>query len=339
MQPARRRNCPGERPTHNVEVNGTKGDPGYPVIVYPKLFEGRDESTKVLKISDQIMLNLRPSFILYDDFFVRKYRDGTPEHKYFNVEALQRGLYYDAKQLAAVAVSEIDGALRVEGVVGPHLKIRPGEASERSTYGDQAHIVDTIEDLKDESVHGKLFEERMAVSQRDTNSRVGYDSSKFNVESIHPEVLITCDTVFLAGFKNKEDMIRYVLIMFQVVILRYSTVTHPRIQPVLLGIEISDKTQEDKYYNYLGDGLNAIPSLYNISYYVKAKKVYYKDYDLIYFLTGYDIIVPGDKGWDRSYRGFAFVGSACLGTREQLGEDIPHSFRGIRTMVHEMAHT
>ncbi|KAH8033259.1 hypothetical protein HPB51_008658 [Rhipicephalus microplus] len=25
MQPARRRNCPGERPTHNVEVNGTKG--------------------------------------------------------------------------------------------------------------------------------------------------------------------------------------------------------------------------------------------------------------------------------------------------------------------------
>ncbi|KAL3248807.1 hypothetical protein MRX96_056347 [Rhipicephalus microplus] len=208
----------------------------YHAIVYPTLFEGRDESTKVLKISDQITLNLRRSFILHDDFFVRKYREGTPEHKYFNVEALQRGLYHDAKQLAAVTVSEEDGALRV-------------------------------------------------------------------------------------------------------VVLRYSTVSHPRIQPVLLGIEISDKTQEDKYYNYLGDGLNAIPSLYNISYYVKAKKAYYKDYDLIYFLTGYDIIVPGDKEWDRSYRGFAFVGSACLGTREQLGEDIPHSFRGIRTMVHEMAHT
>ncbi|KAL1473111.1 hypothetical protein MTO96_038917, partial [Rhipicephalus appendiculatus] len=88
--------------------------PGYRAVVYPKLFEGRDENTKVLKINDEITLNLRPSNIVHEDFFVRKYREGVPEYKYFNVEALQQGLYHDAKQLAAVTVSEEDGTLRVE---------------------------------------------------------------------------------------------------------------------------------------------------------------------------------------------------------------------------------
>ncbi|XP_049511433.1 uncharacterized protein LOC119464056 [Dermacentor silvarum] len=37
--------------------------------------------------------------------------------------------------------------------------------------------------------------------------------------------------------------------------------------------------------------------------------------------------------------GFAFVGSACTPTREQLGEDTAHTYRGIRIMTHEMAHT
>ncbi|KAL1476344.1 hypothetical protein MTO96_036572 [Rhipicephalus appendiculatus] len=99
------------------------------------------------------------------------------------------------------------------------------------------------------------------------------------------------------------------------------------------------KTEEDKYYNYLGNGIDAIPSLYNVKDYVVARRELYVEFDLIYFLTGYDMIVPGDGGWDRGYRGFAFVGSACLDTREQLGEDTPNSFIGIRTMAHEMAHT
>uniref|UniRef100_A0A224YN89 Reprolysin n=1 Tax=Rhipicephalus zambeziensis TaxID=60191 RepID=A0A224YN89_9ACAR len=312
---------------------------GYRAVVYPKLFEGRDENTRVLKINDEITLNLRPSSILREDFFVRKYREGVPEYKYFDVEALQQDLYHDAKQLACVSVTEEDRILRVEGVVGPNLKIRPIEASERSVYGDQAHIVDTIEDSNSGIVYGKIAEDRVTISERSTNGRVGYDASKFNVDIIYPEVLITCDSVFFAGFKDKAALIKYVVIMFQVVTLRYSTVTHPRIQPILRGIEISNKTEEDKYYNYLGDGIDAIPSLYNVKDYVVEKRELYVEFDLIYFLTGYDMIVPGDGGWDRGYRGFAFVGSACLDTREQLGEDTPNSFIGIRTMTHEMAHT
>nr|XP_037289975.1 venom metalloproteinase antarease-like TtrivMP_A [Rhipicephalus microplus] len=311
----------------------------YRAVVYPKLFEGRDENTKVLKINDEITLKLRPSSILREDFFVRKYREDVPEYKYFNVEALQQDLYHDAQQLASVAMTEKDGLLRVEGVVGPNLKIRPIEASERSTYGDQAHIVDNIEDSKSDKFYGKIVQDRINITERATNGRVGYDSSKFNVEVIYPEVLITCDSVFFAGFKDKYGLIKYILIVFHVVILRYSTITHPRIEPVLRGIEISNKTEENKYYQYLGNGIDAIPSLYGVKNYVVARSALYVEFDLVYFLTGYDMIVPGNNGWDRGYRGFAFVGSACLATREQLGEDTPNSFIGIRTMAHEMAHT
>uniref|UniRef100_L7LT56 Putative tick salivary metalloprotease n=1 Tax=Rhipicephalus pulchellus TaxID=72859 RepID=L7LT56_RHIPC len=311
----------------------------YRAVVYPRLFEGRDENTKVLKINEEITLNLHPSSILREDFFVRKYREGVPEYKYFDVQALQQDLYHDAKQLAAVAVSEEEGTLRVEGVVGPNLKIRPIEASERSLYGDQAHIVDSIEDSKPDSSYGKIVEDRMIISERDTSGRVGYNPSKFDVEIIYPEVLIRCDSVFFAGFENKAGMIKYVVIMFSVVVLRYSTITLPRIEPILRGIEISNKTEEDEYYKYLGDGIDAIPSLYNAKEYVVARRELYAEFDLVYFLTAYDMIVPGDDGWDRGYRGFAFVGSACLDTREKLGEDTPNSFIGIRTMAHEMAHT
>uniref|UniRef100_A0A131YTT3 Reprolysin n=1 Tax=Rhipicephalus appendiculatus TaxID=34631 RepID=A0A131YTT3_RHIAP len=313
---------------------------GYRAVVYPKLFEGRDENTKVLKINEEITLDLRPTSILREDFFVRKYRDGVPEYKYFDVKALQQDLYHDAKQLASVSVTEEDGILRVEGVVGPKLKIRPVEVSERSIYGDQAHIVDTIEDSKSNSHYGKITEDRMTISERNTNGRVGYDSSKYSVTIVYPEVLVTCDSKFLAGFKNKASMIKYVLTTFQVVTIRYSTVIKPKIKPILRGIEITNKTEEDHFYDYVGnDGIDAIPSLYKIKTYVNAKSVYYEGYDLVYFITGYDMIVVNDGKWDRAYKGFAFVGSACLSSREQLGEDIAYTYVGIRTMTHEMAHT
>ncbi|KAL1467412.1 hypothetical protein MTO96_042202 [Rhipicephalus appendiculatus] len=37
-------------------------------IVYPMVFDGRDEGTRVLKLNDKIILNLKPSSILHEDF-------------------------------------------------------------------------------------------------------------------------------------------------------------------------------------------------------------------------------------------------------------------------------
>uniref|UniRef100_L7LQL2 Putative tick salivary metalloprotease n=1 Tax=Rhipicephalus pulchellus TaxID=72859 RepID=L7LQL2_RHIPC len=311
----------------------------YRAVVYPKLFEGRDENTKVLRINDEITLNLQRSSILHEEFFLRSYRQGVPEYRYFDVEALQEDLYHDRKHLAAVVVSEEGGTLQVEGVVGPKLKIQPVKVSERSVYGDHAHIVDTIEDSTSDNVYGVFQDNKVTVSERAGQERYGFDPSKYKVPIIHPEVLITCDSVFLKGFPNRTSMLKYVMIEFQVVIIRYSWVTNPKIHPILRAIEVTEYTEEYKYYEYISGGIDALKSLYKIRDYVATKNTSYEDFDLLYFLTGHDMIVVQDSIRESSLAGFAFVGSACTPTRQQLGEDTAYTYRGIRIMAHEMAHT
>ncbi|XP_049274679.1 uncharacterized protein LOC125759676 [Rhipicephalus sanguineus] len=114
-------------------------------IVYPMVFDGRDEGTRVLKLNDKLILNLQPSSILHEDFVLRTYRHGVPEHIYFDVDALEEGLYHDEKQLASVMLSEDDVSLKVNGVVGPNLKIRPLEEMGRTSEGHYAHLLEPIE--------------------------------------------------------------------------------------------------------------------------------------------------------------------------------------------------
>ncbi|XP_072140772.1 venom metalloproteinase antarease TserMP_A-like [Dermacentor andersoni] len=322
--------------SNNNHIDNT---PSYRAVVYPKLFEGRDENTKVLKINDEITLNLQPSSILHEEFFLRKYRQGVSEYRYFDVETLQQDLYHDSRQLAAVIVSEEDGVLRVEGVVGPKLKIRPVEATERSEYGPHAHLIDTIEDSDSDNVYGKL-EEKMMITERAANDRYGFDPSAYNTEIIYPEVLITCDSVFHHGFKSTHKMLKYVMVTFQVVVIRYLGVKNPRVRPILRGIELTNYTIEHHYYSYLaGGGIDALKSLYSIKDYVATKTTLYEGFDLLYFITGHDMIALQGGKRESALSGFAFVGSACLASRQQLGEDTAYSYRGIRIMTHEIAHT
>ncbi|KAK8766817.1 hypothetical protein V5799_006402 [Amblyomma americanum] len=90
------------------------GLPTYQSIVYPELFDERkDEGVRVLKINEDLTLNLEQSSVLHEDFFIRTYRQGVPQHTYYDVEALQEDLYHDKRRLAAVFLSEEDGTLKV----------------------------------------------------------------------------------------------------------------------------------------------------------------------------------------------------------------------------------
>ncbi|XP_049511257.1 metalloproteinase [Dermacentor silvarum] len=317
----------------------TGGVPKYRAVVYPEVFEGRDENTKVLRINDEITLNLQPGSILHEDFFLRTYREGFPEHRYFDVEILQQDLYYDSSELAAVILSEEDGTLKVEGVVGPKLKIRPIEGSERSENGRQAHVVDTIEDADSDNVYGKLRKD-IRITERSSQARTGFDPTAYNVEVVYPELFMVCDSRFASGFTEVSHLIKYVMVSLQVVNIRYRTVSHPKVHLLLRGIEVSNYTQEHLYYEYLREGgIDALKSLYNIVEYVKKRAEAYESFDLIYFQTGYDMVAVQGTRREESLSGYAFVGSACTASREQLGEDTAYTYRGIRITAHEIGHT
>ncbi|KAL3212900.1 hypothetical protein MRX96_051805, partial [Rhipicephalus microplus] len=228
--------------------------PKYQAVVYPELLEERDdEGITVLKINDDITLNLKPSSVLHPEFFLRTYREGVPQHTYFNVDALEKNLYDDEKRFAAVIMTEEDGALQ-KGVVGPNLKILPAMGMERSEEGHIAHVLETIHDSDSDYAYGKFPEEKMAkLSARS----LALDSTSYNIEIVYPEV-----------------------------VLRYKTVNNPKICPVFRAIEISEYDQEGRYFRYIGAGLDALKSLYAIVEFVKKNDELYGKYDLVYFTTG-----------------------------------------------------
>ncbi|XP_075532051.1 venom metalloproteinase BumaMPs1-like [Dermacentor variabilis] len=311
--------------------------PKYQAIVYPEVFDARDdEDTTVLRINDDITLNLKPSSVLHPEFFLRTYRQGVPQHTYFNVEFLERNLYDDEKRFAAVIMTEEDGALQLKGVVGPNLKIMPAVGMERSESGHHPHILESIHDTDDDYVYGKLPEERQ--SQLSARS-LKLDSKAYNIEIVYPEVFVVVDSEFYREFRSNEDMLFYLMVEFRVVNLRYRTVSNPKIQLVFRGIEITTYQQEGKYFKYIGAGIDALKSLYAIVEYVTENNQTYGNYDLVYFTTGRDMIAIQGSRQESVLQGYAFVASACTDKRQQLGEDKADTYIGIRIMAHEMGHT
>lgn len=315
--------------------------PKYRAIAYPQVFDGRDENTKVLKVNDDITLNLEPSSILHDNFFVRTYKNGIPEHQYFNVRDLQKNLYHDKRQYAAVILSEEGGTVEVEGVVGPNLKIRPLETTERSEHGLKEHLVENIEDNDSVEVHGKHIADTIRISERATNGRTDFDSSKFNVPDIFPEVFLLCDSRLQLQFNRGMNVTVYMMVTMTVVNIRYNALSSPRVHLLLRGIELTHWKQEHKYYVYSGGNtIDGYKSLQKLVTFVGENNDTYGSFDLVYFVTSFDMVAIYDDGTRmEALQGYAFVASACTMHRQQLGEDQAYSYQGIRIMTHEMAHT
>ncbi|XP_049511258.1 uncharacterized protein LOC125939836 [Dermacentor silvarum] len=81
---------------------------------------------------------------------------------------------------------------------------------------------------------------------------------------------------------------KYLMICLTVVNLRYRTVSNPKVQLILRGVEFSEHSQETEYYNYLGNGgIDGLKSLYGIVEFVKKKNKTYGEFDMVYFSTGY----------------------------------------------------
>ncbi|XP_077530879.1 venom metalloproteinase antarease-like TtrivMP_A [Haemaphysalis longicornis] len=147
-------------------------------VVFPELFNARDESgTKTLKINDEVTLQLKKSTVLHDEFFLETHRDGVPLVTYPDVEKFEEDLYHDETRLASVFVTEENGFVKVEGVVGPNLKIRPLEGAERGNEGFFPHALELIskEPENIQTVHGEHIQARNDQgTRRVINIRIRY---------------------------------------------------------------------------------------------------------------------------------------------------------------------
>ncbi|XP_064462500.1 uncharacterized protein LOC135373191 isoform X2 [Ornithodoros turicata] len=116
------------------------------IVVYPILLEGRDaDGRKALKITDDLTLNLESSSIFSNNFLlIATDDDGRIVKGYENAGDYEENLYHDNEKLASLMVTPDAGAIKVDGIIGEKLRIKPLLGSERSSEGHIAHLLSTI---------------------------------------------------------------------------------------------------------------------------------------------------------------------------------------------------
>ncbi|XP_077529157.1 venom metalloproteinase antarease TserMP_A-like [Haemaphysalis longicornis] len=309
-------------------------------IAYPQLFRSRAENGKaLLRVTDTMTLSLAKSTVLHPDFFLRTFRAGTvPQHTYFNTDVLEEELYHDEQAMASVLVSEREGGvLRVEGLLGPNLRIKPLKSSQRALNGPIPHVMEVIEDgdHDDPSRYGAL-ETGINVT---LSSRQDPYTQNPNVK-IYPEILVICDSTFRGQFTSLRKLLYYILIVVNAINLRYRTVTEPEVKIKLRALEIKTYYNEEFILRVSEDykAIDSLKSLAELRNHVLRDPATYVDYDMVYAITGLDMVTHRGSRVERSIAGLAYVASACGDYKVALGEDAAGTFKGVRIMAHELGH-
>uniref|UniRef100_L7LTA3 Putative tick salivary metalloprotease n=1 Tax=Rhipicephalus pulchellus TaxID=72859 RepID=L7LTA3_RHIPC len=306
--------------------------PSEGTLVFPKLLESRDDTgTKLLKINDDLTLNLQKSSVMSKEFLLRTYQGHVMQHNYLDGEALEEDLYHDPKQFASITVAEENG-LKVEGVLGPKLAIKPFEGQGRSTgAGDVPHLIYKIED-HDGVYAGKgiTVEQRSNISERQNQNGA-------RPNAIYPELLLVVDSTFRAQFRTKYTLLKYLMITMNSVNVRYMTVSNPSVRLMFCAMEILTVTQET-FLLREGKYVHALRTLANLRDHVRNNTEKYGVYDGVYLITGLDMGERTYYGWNANLLGYAYIGGICTWQKVGYGEDTVGTFRGIRTLAHEVGH-
>ncbi|XP_042149673.1 venom metalloproteinase antarease-like TtrivMP_A [Ixodes scapularis] len=207
--------------------------PPEPTLVYPVFLEGRRLSgSRILKINEDITLNLKKSSALVDEFLVRSYVDGIRKHTCLDGSYLEEDLFHDKDAMASVTVSNEEG-IQVEGMIGNKLRVMPALAQKRSSDGRVAHWLHEIPD----SYEG-LHNDCVMPERRDhniTEQAKKKDAKKAKIG--YPELFLLVDKVFSKDFVNDEEMIKYLCRTLNAVNLRYLSVDNPKVKFKFMGRE------------------------------------------------------------------------------------------------------
>ncbi|XP_064478040.1 venom metalloproteinase antarease-like TtrivMP_A isoform X1 [Ornithodoros turicata] len=305
-------------------------------IVFPRMLEARADrgQDRVLKITDDLVLNLQSANAYSENFLVRSHIDeNTVQEDYFRAKDYEQYLFHDPGNKASVAVTERDG-LQVEGILGEVLRIRPLPERERSDEGHVAHLLFRIDAQK------TRYDDYVIPEEAITN----LESSGTVVERqdipkrIHPELFILCDSAFVQHFnKGLESIIFYFGITINAVNMRYLSVKDPNVRLRLVGFELHTRTTESFLQYHSAANIHGTASLSALREYVNLRPQNYSTYDMVYLVTGLNIIEQRG-GYLQDYAGFAYVGGICTDARVGIGEDIPKTWYHVRTVAHEVGH-
>uniref|UniRef100_A0A224YGK0 Reprolysin n=1 Tax=Rhipicephalus zambeziensis TaxID=60191 RepID=A0A224YGK0_9ACAR len=301
-------------------------------VVYPHLIEGRNQAGQmVLKVTDDITLNLEKSSVVGEEFLLRTYQGDIMEHNYLDGHLLEENLYHDLNFLASLIVSETDD-LTVEGIIGQKYGIKPLPSQERTTHGNIPHVL--YELTRDEY--------RMDTVRRPASSFVSprQKSNHWPPRKIFVELLILADSAFRKQFSTREKMLEYLLITVNSVNIKYLTVSEPEVKVIFCALEVMNHIAENHFYvRHKWHHIIAYHTLLKLETHIRYHYSNYSSYDAVYVTTGLDMGAEGINGkWDSGTLGIAYIGGVCSTQKVGIGEDKAGTYSGVRVMAHELGH-
>uniref|UniRef100_A0A023FRK0 Putative salivary gland metalloprotease n=1 Tax=Amblyomma cajennense TaxID=34607 RepID=A0A023FRK0_AMBCJ len=327
-------------------------------IIYPRMLSSRaDTGQKVIKLTDDITLNLEKSTIFPKEFLVHSTVDGRPARYLMNGEDAEANLYHDIDNMASLDVSEEDG-LELSGIIGHTLRIKPMPEMERSMDGQKAHMLfhaDKPEFFKDreedkdygipKDVQALIAAGKVSPTGPDTVN--GADIFEERAEryrlprTIYPEVHIVADYLYCKAFDfDRKKIVNSFAIMANAANLRYASLRMPKVQIKIVGVSLTQTEQDEPYMVYVpGTERNILydHTLWNFTVYVR-KQPYFQYADIVFLVSGRNFSEWQGNKLVTWVGGYAYPGTACTDWKVGMSEERPHSYYGVYVFTHEVAH-
>ncbi|XP_077494814.1 venom metalloproteinase antarease-like TserMP_B isoform X2 [Amblyomma americanum] len=299
-----------------------------PRLVYPRLLQERSHEGKlVMEIDDQLTLNLEKASIAAPQLRVLKGGEESMTVLYDGNEINDK-LYQDGKQFATVAVEENGTIAQLKGLVGPSHRIEPLPAMERSDSGLIPHMIYEIEQMEmNDKALSFVENEKYPVFSARNGGRVP--------DEVVVEVFFVLDHPHYRHFKNIKDALMYICIMMNSANLRYIDVHNPRVKLMVTGAE---QPSGEEYVRGTSELLADSDTLKQLKIYAGEKKSQFGNPDIVFLLSGRDVITESKGKWDKNGLGVGYVSGVCSEYFVALGEDKPGLYTGMITLTHELAH-
>ncbi|XP_029835537.2 A disintegrin and metalloproteinase with thrombospondin motifs adt-1-like [Ixodes scapularis] len=326
-------------------AEGLRAGPSAEYVAYPRLLEARGmNGTKLLHINEKITLHLEKSSVLAENLVVSTINGNEQVDTLVDGREVEKDIYRDQSQMAAVSVTEIDGSVEVRGSLGPTLRISPLPLMGRSEDGRIAHKVFEIEDPEE------FKTDYIVPSERNIPLRRHPFRPPVNIPDLFlAEVYFVFDEHHSKHFPKESSLLVYAALTIEMINLRYEAMTNPRVRFVLVGVatmtgvngiteEVVDRddlrpnTHKKKY-------MLSQKTLTNLANAVSTNK-FRAIADVTVLVTGLDLADYENGKLSNSVLGVAFLGGMCsVNLRAAETEDTPGTHSMVSILVHELGHS
>uniref|UniRef100_A0A224YQI2 Reprolysin n=1 Tax=Rhipicephalus zambeziensis TaxID=60191 RepID=A0A224YQI2_9ACAR len=308
---------------------------GESVLVYPTVFESRQDTLEKTLLIEGYSLNLKKASVLADTVLLIDVTEKGTFERYVQGAHYERHLYEDVDKQASLMLKPLGGAdYHITGMINFTHRIAPFTNWERSSQQKMPHRVSEIDVMSGsyevvERAETETEEEPVPDELEDADSQQGY----------------TLEVHFITGLKHSgffrnetEDRVAYATLFMHAVSLRLQQLD----PPIRIGLTVIEGLQTTPPYVKLTEDGSMIVYDTVDALSEEARKDEVKNMsDIVYMASRLRLAKLDDKTkrYTRSIAGLAGgFGTACKNRNVAVGLDYPDTFSGVQTAAHEIGH-